>query len=120
MKTLLTILIVLGLVLILPGCTNNSENITSNNPTFVIEREIPGAGKLTADELKAASQNSCEVIRKLGPEIKWLHSYITQDKVYCVYSAPSKDLIVEHARLAGVPANLISEVSSIVDPETYN
>lgn len=118
MKQIETILTVLGSVLVLLGCTTTTGKVNAINPKFVIEREIPGAGKLTADELKAASQNSCEVLRKLGPEIKWLHSYVTQDKVYCVYSAPSKDLIVEHARLAGVPANLISEVSSIIDPDT--
>jgi hypothetical protein len=84
----------------------------------VIEREIPGAGKLTPDELKAASKKSCEVLRDLGREIQWQQSYITADKVYCVYTAPNKEIIIEHAKRVGVPANLISEVSSIATPET--
>lgn len=117
MKRIETILTLLGSVFVVLGCTTEPEKVNSINPTFVIEREIPGAGKLTAEELNAAAQNSNKVLRKLGPEIKWIHSYVTQDKVYCVYSAPSKDLIIEHAKLAGVPANLISEVSSIVDPD---
>lgn len=120
MKQIDTILTLLGSVVVLFGCSTKPDKVTSINATYVIEREIPGAGKLTADELKASSQNSSEVLRKLGPEIKWLHSYVTQDKVYCVYSAPNKDLIIEHARLAGVPANSISEVSSIVEPDSFD
>lgn len=87
-------------------------------PKYVIEREIPGAGKLTPEQLKAISQTSCGVLRKLGPEIQWVHSYVTGDKVYCVYIAPSEQLIREHASQGGFPANRISEVSSIIDPTT--
>jgi cell division inhibitor SulA len=87
-------------------------------PKFVIEREIPGAGKLSGAELQAISQTSCGVLQKLGPEIQWVQSYVTGDKVYCVYIAPNEELIKEHARQGGFPANRISEISSIIDPTT--
>jgi hypothetical protein len=87
-------------------------------PKYVIEREIPGAGKLTAQQLQAISQTSCGVLRKLGPEIQWVQSYVTQDKIYCVYIAPNEALIREHASQGGFPANRISEISSIIDPTT--
>lgn len=87
-------------------------------PQFVIEREMPGAGKLSRDELKGASQTSCNVLRDLGPEIQWDHSYVTDDKIYCVYNAPSADLIRQHAETAGFPANSIAEVRTIIDPTT--
>ena len=87
-------------------------------PKYVIEREIPGAGKLTAMELQGVSQTSCDVLRKLGSEIQWVHSYVTGDKVYCVYIAPNEDLIREHARQGGFPANRISEIKTIIDPTT--
>ena len=87
-------------------------------PKYVIEREIPGAGKLTALELQGVSQTSCDVLRKLGPEIQWLHSYVTGDKVYCVYIAPNEELIREHAQQGGFPANKISEIKTVIDPTT--
>jgi hypothetical protein len=87
-------------------------------PKYVIEREIPGAGKLTAEQLTAISQTSCGVLRKLGPEIQWVHSYVTGDKVYCIYNAPNEAIIREHASLGGFPANSIAEVKSIIDPTT--
>ncbi len=87
-------------------------------PQFVIEREMPGAGALTADQLKAASQGSCSVLRQLGPEIQWVHSYVTDDKIYCVYRAPSEDLIRQHAENAGFPANSIAQVRAVIDPIT--
>jgi hypothetical protein len=83
---------------------------------YVIERDIPGAGKLTADQLKRISQTSCGVLEKLGPRINWLHSYVTGDKIYCVYIAPNEDMITEHAKQGGFPANKISRVSTIIDP----
>jgi len=85
-------------------------------PKYVIEREIPGAGKLSAQELQAISQKSCGVLNQLGPQIQWVHSYVTDDKVYCVYIAPNEELVREHARQGGFPANRISEVKSIIDP----
>ncbi len=87
-------------------------------PKFVIEREIPGAGKLTPDALRAISQTSCGVLNKMGPHIQWLHSYVTDDKVYCVYIAPDEETIREHASLGGFPANRISAVRTVIDPTT--
>lgn len=118
MKTFRTILTALSAALIMCSCTRPVDKVDATDSQFVIEREIPGAGKLTFEELKAASQKSCEVLRQLGPQIKWLHSYVTADKVYCVYVAPSKELIVKHAQLVGVPANQINEVSSVINPAT--
>jgi hypothetical protein len=87
-------------------------------PKYVIEREIPGAGKLTADQLQGISQKSCGVLAKLGPQIQWIQSYVTGDKIFCVYIAPNEELVREHARLGGFPANRISEVKEIIDPTT--
>lgn len=87
-------------------------------PKFVIEREIPGAGKLSAADLHGISQKSCGVLKELGPAIQWVESYVTDDKVYCVYIAPSKELIERHAQQGGFPANRISEVRAIIDPTT--
>jgi len=87
-------------------------------PKFVIEREIPGAGKMSPQELQAVSQTSCGVLRQMGPSIQWLHSYVTGDKVYCVYIAPNEEMIREHAQQGGFPANRISEIKSIIDPTT--
>jgi Nickel responsive protein SCO4226-like len=87
-------------------------------PKFVIEREIAGAGKLSAQELKGISQKSCGVLRELGPEVQWVESYVTDDKVYCVYVAPNEEAIREHARRGGFPANRISAVRRMIDPTT--
>ncbi len=87
--------------------------------TYVIEREIPGAGKLTADQLKAISQTSCGVLKEMHG-IKWIHSYVTGDKIYCVYEAENEDLIREHAKRGGFPANVISQVSTVISPATAN
>jgi hypothetical protein len=87
-------------------------------PKYVIERDLPGAGKLTPDELRGVSQKSCNVLSKLGPEIQWIHSYVTADKIYCIYRAPNEAMIREHAKEGGFPANKISEVSTIIEPTT--
>ena len=87
-------------------------------PQFVIERTIPGAGSLTAEQLKAVSQTSCGVLKTLGPTIQWEHSYVTDDKIYCVYSAPNAELIREHARLGGFPAESVQEVRTVIRPAT--
>jgi len=87
-------------------------------PKYVIEREVPGAGKLSPQEVQAISQKSCSVLSKLGPQIQWVQSYVTTDKVYCVYIAPNEELIREHARQGGFPANRISEVKEVIDPTT--
>jgi hypothetical protein len=87
-------------------------------PKYVIERVIPGAGKLSAEQLKAISQTSCGVLSKMGPQIQWVNSYVTGDKIYCVYIAPNEDMVREHAKQGGFPANAVSEVSTIIDPTT--
>ena len=87
-------------------------------PKFVIEREIPGAGSLSPAQLQAISQKSCGVLRNLGPEIQWVHSYVTGNKIYCIYIAPNEELVREHATLGGFPANRISQVTNIIDPTT--
>ncbi len=87
-------------------------------PTYVIEREIAGIGDSSEEQLKAISQSSCNVLSNLGSEIKWNHSYVTDNKIYCVYEAPSEALIIEHAKQGGFPANLISKVANIISPGT--
>jgi hypothetical protein len=87
-------------------------------PKYVIEREIPGAGKLSPEQLKAISQTSCGVLSKMGSQIQWVHSYVTNDKIYCIYNAPNEDMIREHAKQGGFPANSVSQVSTIIDPIT--
>ncbi|MDM7922604.1 MAG: DUF4242 domain-containing protein [Pyrinomonadaceae bacterium] len=85
-------------------------------PKYVIEREIPNAGSMTQDDMHNAAVTSCNVLNKLGAEIQWIHSYVTDNKIYCIYTAPSAELIEEHARESGFPANRISEVKAILDP----
>ena len=87
-------------------------------PKFVIEREIPGAGKLTPEQLHGISQTSCGVLREMGTEIQWVHSYVTDDKIYCVYIAPNEEAVRTHAQKGGFPANRISQVRSVIDPTT--
>ena len=87
-------------------------------PKYVIERFIPGAGKLSPDELRAISVRSCEVLNKMGPRITWIQSYVTDNKIYCIYRAPNEDMIREHAERGGFPANKISQVRSTIDPTT--
>jgi len=87
-------------------------------PKYVIEREIPDAGKLSAEQLQAISQKSCGVLQELGPSVQWVHSYVTDDKIYCVYIAPDEALVREHAERGGFPANRISEVKQVIDPTT--
>lgn len=87
-------------------------------PKYVIEREIPGAGKLSADQLKGISQTSCGVLSKMGPQMQWVHSYVTGDKIYCVYIAPNEEMVREHASQGGFPANSVSEVATMIDPTT--
>jgi len=87
-------------------------------PKYIIERELPGAGKLSAAELKAVAQKSCAALDKLGPQIQWVESFVTGDKIYCVYVAPNEQLIREHAQQGGFPANRISEIKTVIDPTT--
>ena len=87
-------------------------------PKYVIERDIPGAGQLPPDQLQAISQKSCGVLQNLGPQIQWLQSYVTENKIYCVYIAPNEEMVREHAKQGGFPANRVSEVKTIIDPTT--
>jgi Protein of unknown function (DUF4242) len=87
-------------------------------PKFVIEREIPGAGKLSAADLHAISQKSCGVLNKMGPKIQWVQSFVTDDKIYCVYIAPDEATVREHAKQGGFPANSVARVATIIDPTT--
>jgi len=87
-------------------------------PKYVIEREIPGAGNLSAAELQGVAQTSCNVLKEMGPQIQWVESYVTGDKVYCIYISPNEDMIREHAKQGGFPANRISEIKTTIDPTT--
>ncbi len=87
-------------------------------PKYVIEREIPGAGQFTDDDLKGISQKSCSVLQELGPDIQWIHSYVTDDKIYCVYQSSNEDLIRQHADKGGFPANSIAEIKATIGPVT--
>ncbi|MGZ8510080.1 MAG: DUF4242 domain-containing protein [Chitinophagaceae bacterium] len=99
----------------------NSKNLKETEmKTYVIEREIPNAGKLTAVELKGISQTSCTVLKEMGPDIQWIHSYVTGNKIYCIYKAKNKEMILDHARKGGFPANSINEVATVISPETAN
>ena len=87
-------------------------------PKFLIEREIPGAGSLTPQQLQGISEKSCSVLRNLGPQVQWVESYVTGDKIYCVYIAPNEEMIREHARQGGFPANRVAEIRRMIDPTT--
>lgn len=87
-------------------------------PKYVIEREIPGVGKLSAADLKGISQKSCSVLGNMGPQIQWIQSYVTGDKIYCVYIAPNEAMVREHAKQGGFPANSVAEVKAVIDPTT--
>lgn len=97
-----------------------TEAAATKQNTYVIEREIPGAGNLTSEDLKSISQKSNGVLSEMGSEVKWLHSYVTGDKIYCVYSSPSEELVREHAKRGGFPANSVSQVAVVIDPSTGN
>jgi hypothetical protein len=101
------------------NATNNSQTSNSTEmKTYLIERDIPNAGKLTPEQLKAISQKSCSVLKEMGPKIQWVQSYVTGDKIYCVYKAENEELIREHAKKGGFPANFIMEISSVISPAT--
>jgi Protein of unknown function (DUF4242) len=87
-------------------------------PKYVIEREIPGAGKMSAEQLKGISQISCGVLSKMGSEIQWIESFVTEDKIYCIYIAPNKEMVLEHAKQGGFPANSVQQVATKIDPTT--
>ena len=87
-------------------------------PRYVIERELPGAGKLSAADLHGIAEKSCGVIRDLGPTIQWVESYVTEDKIYCIYNAPNKEIILQHAQKGGFPANRVEEIKNVINPTT--
>ncbi|WP_306532568.1 DUF4242 domain-containing protein [Geobacter sp.] len=87
-------------------------------PKYVIERDLPGAGKLSPQDLQAISQKSCSVLSGLGPQIQWVQSFVTDDKIYCIYIAPNKEMVLEHAKQGGFPANSVAEVRTVIDPTT--
>jgi len=99
---------------------NSNTSKKTEMKTYLIEREIPGAGKLTAEQLKGISQTSCSVLKEMGPKIQWIQSYVTGDKIYCIYKAENAELIKEHAKKGGFPANAIIEISSVISPATAN
>jgi hypothetical protein len=127
MKTIKNNILLLALVLFASGAamaqttasTNSSSTPNSTKmKTYLIERDIPNAGKLTPDQLKAISQKSCDVLQHMGPQIQWIQSYVTGDKIFCVYKAENEDLIREHAKEGGFPANVITEVATVISPAT--
>jgi len=128
MKTLTNRVYLLIAIMLFAGYTTIAQKATVNDnlkttnetkmKTYLIEREIPGAGKLTADELKNISQTSCTVLKEMGPKIQWIQSYVVGDKIFCVYKAENEDLLREHAKRGGFPVNAIYEVSSIISPAT--
>ena len=97
---------------------SSSKSNSATMKTYLIERDIPNAGKLTPEQLKAISQKSCAVLQHMGPQIQWIQSYVTGDKIFCVYKAENEDLIREHAKEGGFPANVITEVSTTISPAT--
>jgi hypothetical protein len=99
---------------------NSKNKKTTEMKTYLIEREIPDAGKLTAEQLKGISQTSCTVLKEMGPKIQWVNSYVTGNKIYCIYKAENEELIKEHAKKGGFPANAIIEISSVISPATAN
>lgn len=118
---LLAILLFSGTAAMAQSSTNHSK--TKNTvvmKTYLIEREIPDAGKLTAEELKGISQKSCSVLKEMGPRIQWIQSYVTGNKITCIYKAENEELIREHAKRGGFPANSITEVASVISPATAN
>jgi len=126
MKTLKTTTLLLAIVLfsamIAKAQTATVKDTSKSNSatmkTYLIERDIPNAGKLTPEQLKAISQKSCAVLQHMGPQIQWIQSYVTGDKIFCVYKAENEDLIREHAKEGGFPANVITEVSTTISPAT--
>jgi hypothetical protein len=121
MKSFALLASVVALTLVAPVRAKEQPkpaSLPAGQNMYVIERVIPDAAKKSPEELKAISQKSCSVLRNLGPQIQWLHSYVTGDKIYCVYLAPNEAMVREHAKQGGFPANAVSKVSTIIDPKT--
>jgi Protein of unknown function (DUF4242) len=105
---------------IVPNHEKLNKDMKTELKTYVIERDIPGAGTFSPEKLKSISQTSCSVLKEMGPKIQWLHSYVTENKIFCVYKAENMELIKEHAKRGGFPANAIYEVSTVISPATAN
>ena len=127
MKLLTNRLNLMIVILLLSGSGSIAQKTASDNSktknettmkTYVIERDLPGAGKLTGEQLKAISQTSCGVLKEMGPKIEWIHSYVTGDKIYCIYKAQNEDLIREHGKKGGFPVTKITEMSTTISPAT--
>jgi hypothetical protein len=124
MKTIKNTILLLAVVLFASAAAKAQTTASTNNlnspkmKTYLIERDIPNAGKLTPEQLKAISQKSCSVLQHMGPQIQWLQSYVTGDKIFCVYKAENEDLIREHAKEGGFPANVITEITTVISPAT--
>jgi len=122
-KLIVAIMLLTGSTAMAQKSTSTNNSKTSNATemkTYLIEREIPDAGKLTAEQLKAISQTSCAVLKEMGPKIQWIQSYVTGNKIFCIYKAENEDLIREHAKKGGFPANNIIQIGSIISPATAN
>ena len=117
---ILAILLLAGFTSVAQTSASTSSETIKTKPmkTYLIERDIPGAGKLTPEQLKAISQKSCSVLKEMGPEIEWIQSYVTGDKIFCVYKAENEELIREHAKKGGFPANKITEITTGISPAT--
>ena len=121
MKTIKLFLVLIVFTINYSQAQQQNQSAIKNSDTmktYVIERIIPGAGNLTPEQLKGISQTSCTVLKEMGPKIEWQHSYVTGDKVYCVYKAENKELIEKHAKKGGFPANSVSEVATVISPAT--
>ena len=118
--TFLTVLFLVTLTAQAQTTNKKSTENTTQMKTYLIEREIPDAGKLTPEQLKSISQKSCGVLKEMGPKIQWLHSYVTGDKIVCIYKAENEELIREHAKKGGFPANKITEIGTVISPATAN
>jgi hypothetical protein len=105
---------------VLPNNDKNKREAQNELKTYVIERNIPGAGQFTAEKLKSISETSCTVLKEMGPGIQWIHSYVTDNKIFCVYKAENIEMIKEHAKRGGFPVNAVYEVSTVISPATAN
>jgi hypothetical protein len=117
-KALLIMIASLFLSSVVWSAEPKPETLPAGENMYVIERDMPGLGKLSPEELRMASQKSCKVLRDLGPQSTWLHSYVTGDKMYCIYLAPNEEIVREHAKEGGFPANKVSQVTTIISPDT--
>ena len=124
MKKITKHLSLLVVAILFTGMASFAQTAATNKPaemkTYVIERTVPGAGQFTPEKLKAVSQNSCSVLRAMGPDIQWIQSYVTGDKIFCIYKAENEELLREHAKRAGIPIDAVYQVQTVISPATAN